>query len=96
MARQKNDGMGRMGGRAKGTPNKITQNTKEWLNEFLTGKREQVERDFMALSPKDRINAYEKLLQYVTPRMQNIKGEMEMGTFERLLMELPDEPEPIR
>lgn len=92
MARPK--GSPKLGGRQKGTPNKITQSTKEWLNDFLTGKREQVERDFMDLSPKDRINAYEKLLQYVTPRMQNIKGEMEMGAFERLLMELPDNPEP--
>ena len=39
MARKKNDGKGRMGGRAKGTPNKITANVKDWLSELLEGDR---------------------------------------------------------
>ena len=37
MARQKNDGKGRMGGRAKGTPNKTTAAVKDWLSEIMDG-----------------------------------------------------------
>ena len=35
MARQKNDGKGRMGGRQKGTPNKVTGTVKEWLADLI-------------------------------------------------------------
>ena len=45
MARQRNDGRGRLGGRAKGTPNKVTTSVKEWLSELVNANREQVEAD---------------------------------------------------
>lgn len=75
MARQKNDGKGRMGGRAKGTPNKITGTLKEWLNNLLDENREQIGQDLKALSPKDRLIMFEKLLQYVIPKQ---KTELEI------------------
>jgi len=70
MARQKNDGKGRMGGRAKGTPNKVTRPLKEWINNLLDDNREQIERDMKALLPKDRLIMFEKLLQYVVPKQK--------------------------
>lgn len=75
MARQKNDGKGRMGGRSKGTPNKITGTLKEWLNNILDENREQIERDLKALPPKERLIMFEKLLQYVIPKQ---KTELEI------------------
>lgn len=53
MARQANDGRGRMGGRAKGTPNK-PQNLNEWINGFIKRNRAQFEDDFKTLSPQER------------------------------------------
>ena len=53
MARQANDGRGRMGGRAKGTPNK-PQNLNEWVNCFIKRNRAQFEDDFKTLSPQER------------------------------------------
>ena len=77
MARPKNDGKGRIGGRAKGTPNKATKNMREWLTKLLAKNRKQIEKDLQALEPKDRIMLLEKLMQYVIPKQQNIKAEVE-------------------
>ena len=41
MARQKNDGKGRLGGRAKGTPNKATTDLKTWVASILDGGRDR-------------------------------------------------------
>ena len=51
MARQTNDGRGRLGGRAKGTPNK---NLNEWVNCFIKRNRAQFEDDFKTLTPQER------------------------------------------
>lgn len=75
MARAKNDGKGRLGGRAKGTPNKVSGIVKEWLSDLLTKNRKQIERDIKALSPKDRLLIFEKLMQYVISKQ---KTELEV------------------
>lgn len=75
MARQKNDGKGRLGGRAKGTPNKVTTNIKDWIVQVIDNNKLQMERDLKALSPKDRLAMLEKLMQYVVPKQ---KTEMEI------------------
>jgi len=43
MARQKNDGRGRLGGRAKGTPNR-TVTVQEWAAGMLNGNRKKFEQ----------------------------------------------------
>ena len=68
MARQKNDGRGRLGGRAKGTPNRVTGTVREWLSELIDRNRAQIEADLATLDPKTRLFMLEKLMQYVIPR----------------------------
>lgn len=46
-----------MGGRAKGTPNKVTRPLKEWINNLLDDNREQIESDMKALLPKDNVSS---------------------------------------
>lgn len=75
MARQKNDGKGRLGGRAKGTPNRVTASVKDWISQVIDKNRRQMERDLKALSPKDRLLMLEKLMQYVVSKQ---KTEMEI------------------
>ena len=75
MSRKINDGKGRLGGRSKGTPNKITRPLKEWIKNLLEDNREQIERDIKELSAKDRLAMFEKLLQYVIPKQ---KTELEI------------------
>lgn len=59
MARQTNDGRGRLGGRAKGTPNK---NLNEWVNCFIKRNRAQFEDDFKTLTPRDRASVMAVLI----------------------------------
>lgn len=43
MARLKNDGRGRLGGRVKGTPNKVTGTLKGWITDLINSNRLQAE-----------------------------------------------------
>ncbi|MBD5272943.1 MAG: hypothetical protein HDS42_06755 [Bacteroides sp.] len=67
MARKKNDGRGRLGGRAKGTPNKATADLREWVRNIIDDNREQIEKDVKCLDPEKRLQFIEKLLKYVLP-----------------------------
>lgn len=61
------------GGRQKGTLNKVTNFNKQLINSLLATYSEsgQMNNDFLELEPKDRILIAEKLMQYVTPKMQS-------------------------
>jgi hypothetical protein len=74
-------GTQKTGGRQKGTPNKATSTTRKWLKTFLDNNQGQIEKDFKALEPKERIQAFERLLQYTLPKMQSSDINLE---FEKL------------
>ena len=75
MARPKNDGRGRLGGRAKGTPNKSTADLKNWLSGVLNENRNQFERDLRELLPEERIRVLSGLFNYVIPKQQSLSIE---------------------
>lgn len=79
MARQKNDGKGRIGGRQKGTPNKVTASVKDWVAQVIDKNRRQMERDIKALEPKDRLQMLEKLMQYVVPKQQAVSANVDFN-----------------
>lgn len=79
MARQKNDGKGRIGGRQKGTPNKVTASVKGWIAQVINKNRRQIERDIKALEPKDRVMILEKLMQYVVPKQQAVSANVDFN-----------------
>ncbi len=58
-------------GRPKGIPNKVTASLRNRINAFLSDNWESLQADFSKLDPKDRLQFYEKLLQYGLPRLQN-------------------------
>ena len=60
MGRTKNDGRGRLGGRAKGTPNKITP-VQDWLDETLRKHRPRIERELLSVNPDNFALAYAAL-----------------------------------
>lgn len=76
MARQKNDGKGRLGGRQKGTPNKVTASVKDWLSGLIDKNRKQIEKDIKQLEPKERLQVLEKLMQYVIPKQQAVNADV--------------------
>ncbi len=61
MARQKNDGRGRMGGRAKGTPNKPKAPIQEWLDDTLRKHRTRIEQEMANVSPDNFALVYAAL-----------------------------------
>lgn len=79
MARQKNDGKGRMGGRQKGTPNKVTASVKDWVAQVIDKNRRQMEKDIKTLEPKDRLQMLEKLMQYVVPKQQAVSANVDFS-----------------
>lgn len=57
-------------GRPKGTGNKINNELRETIQNFLSNNFQQVTEDFKNLAPKDRAKLYCDLLQYGLPRLQ--------------------------
>ena len=76
MARQKGDGRGRLGGRSKGTPNKITASLREWIASIIDKNRSQIEIDLKVLEPRDRLQVLERLMQYVIPKQKEVESKV--------------------
>lgn len=79
MARQPNDGRGRMGGRAKGTPNKATSSLRNWVRLFVTRNTKQMQSDLDALDPKDRLIMLEKFMRYTIPQQQAVSAAVDLN-----------------
>lgn len=104
MARQKNDGKGRMGGRQKGTPNKITSLARGMMEKWLelhnsrinpSDLRELIWDDFMELTPKERVMVSLDFIKIILPRtvaVNDADGER-VATIEDRLAELAGEDE---
>jgi hypothetical protein len=73
MARQKNDGKGRMGGRKPGTPNKSTVLNGELVQCLLDENYERA-KNFLAEidDPNDFWRVYLKLMEFRLPKMSSI------------------------
>ena len=57
-------------GRPSGTPNKLTADLRQRINEVLENNWHTIEADIKALEPKDRLMFIEKLLKYTLPTLQ--------------------------
>lgn len=95
MPRAKNDGRGRLGGRAKGTPNKTTSTVKEWLTELVDKNRKQIEKDLKGMDPAERVKVFAQLLNFIVPKQQAVSVEdsiqAEYNEMSKLLQTAPDE-----
>lgn len=76
MARLKNDGRGRLGGRAKGTPNVIHNNLRERISAFLTDNWEEAVEAWKNIEePKDKLKLYIDLASFGVPKLQAVQLE---------------------
>lgn len=95
MARKKDDGKGRLGGRSVGTPNKVTSSVRGWIQQIIDGNRAQFEADLEALEPVDRVKVISNLLQYIVPKVQAVSPEealeVELQKIRELMYDFPDE-----
>lgn len=64
-------------GRPKGTPNKITQDVRQWISTVIEDNRKQMEQDLKAIEPKERLAILERLMQYIVPKQQAVSAEIE-------------------
>ena len=71
----------KFGGREKGTPNKLTSELRERINDFLNFNWNNLQSNFESLEPKDKLLFYERLLQYGLPKLQSTELT---GNIERL------------
>lgn len=79
MPRTKNDGKGKTGGRQKGVPNKVTTTIREYISELIDDNRKQIKKDLRALEPKERLQILERLMAYVTPKVQAVDISAELS-----------------
>jgi hypothetical protein len=74
-------GIQKTGGRAKGTPNKVTSDLRAWINELLDSNRGQIAKDIKLLEPHRRVMIFEKLLSYAVPKMQSVEAKIDLNTL---------------
>jgi hypothetical protein len=72
----------KIGGRQKGTPNKITVKTREIIFKITSDyyNSEEFSKDLKELESKDRLWIMEKLLNYSVPKLQSTTVELTSET----------------
>ncbi len=65
--RKKGDGLGRLGGRQKGTENKTTQSMKALVAEFANDKFDAYKKAWNELEDKDKVSSFNSILKFVIP-----------------------------
>ena len=83
MARLKGDGRGRIGGRAKGTPNKVSKERRELISEFLDKEWPNFLKMYNESDREKKMKIYMEMIPYTTPKMASIeyKEKVKPKTF---------------
>ena len=83
MARPKGDGRGRIGGRAKGTPNKVSKERRELISEFLDKEWPNFLKMYNESDRETKMKIYMEMIPYTTPKMASIeyKEKVKPKTF---------------
>ena len=68
------------GGRAIGTPNKVTKDIRKSYQLLIEKSLDRLESDLMELTPKERIEVLIKLSEYVVPKLTKIEANLETRT----------------
>ena len=68
-------------GRPKGTKNRISNDLRQSISDFLNLNFSTIKSDFEELTPKDRVKFYTDLLQFAVPKLQNTSLDID---FERM------------
>ena len=60
-------------GRPKNSPNKVTSDARQLFKDLLQNNLQQLENDFKALKPIERVNATLKLATFILPTLKSIE-----------------------
>lgn len=74
-------GKERTGGRAKGTPNAQNRDLREIVRELVEGNAERIRADLEALEPRERVNAWLKLTEFVLPKLQRVETTYDLSNL---------------
>lgn len=76
-------GSPKVGGRVKGTPNKVTAPIREKFQQLLDEYGiDQMVKDLRALSPKDRMTIISGLAEYIVPKLARTEIQAAVETKE--------------
>ncbi len=62
----------KFGGRQAGTPNKMTNEMRQIISDFLSANLIELQSSFDQLSPKDKLIFIEKLFKHVLPPLSHL------------------------
>ena len=63
----------KLGGRKKGTPNKVSSDLRTRIKSFLDNNFEQLEKDISKLQPTERVRFLIKLMEFVVPKQKSME-----------------------
>jgi dsRNA-specific ribonuclease len=73
----------KFGGRSKGTPNKTTNEIREFYKLLIDDNLEQIKTDLNTLDPKERLKMILELSKFVIPTLKAIEMETKVDINER-------------
>ena len=68
-------------GRPKGSPNKITSTLREMVSDLLSENYKSIIDDIKQLEPKERVDAWIKLLEYGLPKLQRMEAKIDISSL---------------
>jgi ribosome-binding ATPase YchF (GTP1/OBG family) len=75
-------------GRKKGAKNKVSPELKQSIEAFLNKNWKDLEKQYKALSSRDKMKFYTDLLPYVVPKLQNSKNEFDLTNLTQSQLEM--------
>lgn len=72
---------GNPAGKPKGAKNKINQDLRQRITDFLNGEFATIAQDFKELEPKDKMRFYTDILQYGLPKLQTTSLEIDFESM---------------
>jgi hypothetical protein len=63
------------GGRVKGSENKATGELRDFISHLVNENKDKLQNDLDMLEPKERVDAFIKLLEFTTPKLQRTQLE---------------------
>ena len=73
---------GNLKGRKKGTPNKVTQLQREFIQTLLDTQQDKILTELNQLHGKDYLNAVNGLMEFVLPKLQRTELKNENGNYD--------------
>ena len=70
---------GNLMGRPHGTPNRVTGDLRQRVNDLWTQTFDQILNDFEALEPRDRVAAWCRLAEYALPKVQRTENVLDVS-----------------